>query len=273
MARIHHIVTGELEMGLTTALLNGGITPAIDTELMRPFGYRNDIARRDGTLVEGMWAPIPVWLIEEEDRLILVDTGLGDIDEIAAINHRRGPDFAGRKLAQHDLVAGLASHGVTPGDIDLVLLTHLHFDHVGNNQLLPKARFVAQRAELSYALCPPPFSLMYWPEYAHKMASVLDRVEPIDGDRSISRDVRVVRIGGHSPGCMVVVVETELGRVCLTSDVMYSYRNLEHRWPTGIYWSLPELLTGYDRILGLADVVVPEHDWEFREHFPSGTIG
>jgi glyoxylase-like metal-dependent hydrolase (beta-lactamase superfamily II) len=273
MARIHHIVTGELEMSLTTALLNGGITPTIAPESMRPFGYRSDIARRDGSLVEGMWAPIPVWLIEEAGRLILVDTGLGDIHEIASINHRRGPDFAGRKLEQHDLVDGLARHGVTPQDIDLVLLTHLHFDHVGNNQLFPRARFIAQRVELSYALCPPPFSLMYWPEYAHKTRDVLDRVEPIDGDRPISRDVKVVRIGGHSPGCMVVVVETEVGRVCLTSDVMYSYRNLQHDWPTGIYWSLPELLAGYSRIRELADVVVPEHDWEFLEHFPDGTIG
>ncbi|MFN8518663.1 MAG: N-acyl homoserine lactonase family protein [Chloroflexota bacterium] len=273
MARIHHIVTGELEMSLGTALLNGAITPDIPRDRTLPLGYGEAIPRRDGTTVEGFWVPIPAWLIEQDDRLILVDTGLGDLGAILAANHLHGPDFAGRKRPEHDLTAGLARHGVTPADIDLVLLTHLHFDHVGNNELFPRARFLTQRDEISYAVSPPPFSLMYWPEYAHKVRDVLDRVEPIDGDRAITDQVRVLRIGGHSPGCMVVVVETDAGRVCLASDVMYTYRNVELDWPIGVYWDLRELLAGHARIRESADVIVPGHDWEFLDHFPTGTIG
>lgn len=273
MARIHQIVTGELEMSLGTALLNCAITPAIPRERTLPFGYGEAIPRRDGTTVEGFWVPVPAWLIEEGDRRILVDTGLGDLDEVLSLNHLHGPDFSGRRRPEHDLVAGLAEHGVSPADIDLVIITHLHFDHVGNNHLFPNARFVVQRAELSYALCPPPFSLMYWPEYSHKVRDVLDRIEPIDGDRRLSRDIGLLRVGGHSPGCMVVVVETALGRVCLASDTMYTYRNLELDWPTGVYWDLHELLAGYARIREAAEVIVPGHDWQFRERFPDGTIG
>ncbi len=47
---------------------------------------------------------------------------------------------------------------------------------------------------------------------------------------------------------MVVIVETAIGSVCLTSDVMYNYRNLELNWPMGSFWNLPELLRGYDRL-------------------------
>lgn len=72
---------------------------------------------------------------------------------------------------------------------------------------------------------------------------------------------------------MVVIVETAIGQVCLTSDVMYNYRNLELNWPMGSYWDLPELLRGYDRLKAISDVIVPEHDWQIREEFPSGVIG
>jgi hypothetical protein len=54
---------------------------------------------------------------------------------------------------------------------------------------------------------------------------------------------------------------------------MYNYRNLELNWPMGSFWDIRELMRGYDRLRREADVIVPEHDWEFYEHFPTGTIG
>jgi glyoxylase-like metal-dependent hydrolase (beta-lactamase superfamily II) len=115
--------------------------------------------------------------------------------------------------------------------------------------------------------------MFYYPEYAHKITSVLDRVTLIDGDVQVDKNVRLVKIGGHTPGCMVVMIDTAIGRVCLTSDVMYNYRNLELNWPMGSFWDIRELMRGYDRLRIEADVIVPEHDWEFYEHFPTGTIG
>lgn len=115
--------------------------------------------------------------------------------------------------------------------------------------------------------------MFYYPEYACKVTSILDRLELIDGDRRIDPSVRLIKIGGHTPGCMVVVVDTDIGRVCLTSDVMYNYRNLELNWPMGSYWDIQDLMRGYDRLHLEADIIVPEHDWQFLEEFPSGTIG
>ena len=107
----------------------------------------------------------------------------------------------------------------------------------------------------------------------HKIDAVRARTTGIDGDAQIADGVRLVKIGGHTPGCLVVMVETALGTVCLTSDVMYNYRNLELNWPMGSFWNLPELMRGYDRIRAEADLIVPEHDWQFRELFPDGRIG
>ncbi|AUH39945.1 N-acyl homoserine lactonase family protein [Streptomyces sp. CMB-StM0423] len=270
---IHHIVTGELESSLSVSLLNSGAHPDLDRESVLPYGYRHDIRRRDGSLHEGVMVPVPVWLIEGADRTILIDTGLGDLDEVSAMQSRYGVGFvAERRGSQQDIVAGLARHGVRPEDVDVVVLTHLHFDHIGNNELFPRATFVVQRDELPQGIAPPQFCMFYYPEYSYKVTDVRDRLRVIDGDVELADGIRLVKIGGHTPGCMVVMVETESGTVCLTSDVMYNYRNLELNWPMGSFWDLAQLMRGYDRLHREADIIVPEHDWQFTEHFPKGTI-
>lgn len=271
--KIHHIVTGELESSLPVSLLNSGAHPDVPYERRLPFGYRHDIVRRDGSVHEGVMVPVPVWLIEGADRKILIDTGLGDIDEVSEMQSRYGVDFVASRSEDQDLVAGLAKHGVRPEDIDLVVLTHLHFDHVGNNELFPNARFVVQKAELPQAEEPPHFCMFYYPEYSYKIDAVRDRLDVIDGDVDIDPAVRLVKIGGHTPGSMVVMVKTDAGTVCLTSDVMYNYRNLELNWPMGSFWDLPELIDGYERLHREADIIIPEHDWQFLQEHPSGTIG
>lgn len=271
--KIHHIVTGELESSLSVSILNSGAHPDIPVEDRKPFGYRYDIERRDGTITEGVMVPVPVWLLEGTEKTILIDTGLGDIDEVSKMQSRYGVDFVASRKPAQDLVAGLRRHGVEPEDIDLVVLTHLHFDHIGNNEFFPNAEFIVQRDELPQATEPPHFCMFYYPEYAYKIEMVRDRLTVIDGDLTIDPAVRLVKIGGHTPGCMVVMVETTLGTVCLTSDVMYNYKNLELNWPMGSFWDLPDLMAGYDRLRREADVIVPAHDWKFLEEFPSGTIG
>ncbi|MCG2623025.1 N-acyl homoserine lactonase family protein [Arthrobacter sp. I2-34] len=271
--KIQHIVTGELESSLPVSLLNAGAHPDLPVEERRPFGWRTDIRRRNGDITEGVMVPVPVWLIQGTDQVILVDTGLGDIDEVSEMQSRYGVDFVASRSDGQDLVQGLSRHGVTPEDVDTVILTHLHFDHVGNNELFPNATFIVQKDELPQAEEPPSFCMFYYPEYSYKIDAVRDRLQIVDGDHRINNSVRLVKIGGHTPGCMVVMVETDAGTVCLTSDVMYNYRNLELNWPMGSFWDLPELMNGYDRIRKEADIIIPEHDWKFRELYPTGEIG
>ena len=271
--KIHHIVTGELESSLAVSLLNSGAHPDIPREDRLPFGFRTDIVRRDGSINEGVMVPVPVWLIEGAEKTILIDTGLGDIDEISDMQSRYGVDFVATRTTDQDLVAGLARFGVAPEDVDIVVLTHLHFDHVGNNELFPNARFIVQKDELPQAQHPPHFCMFYYPEYSYKIDAVADRLDVIDGDFDLAPGVRLVKIGGHTPGCMVVMVTTDVGVVCLTSDVMYNYKNLELNWPMGSFWDLPDLIAGYDRLHREADIIVPEHDWKFLEVHRTGTIG
>jgi glyoxylase-like metal-dependent hydrolase (beta-lactamase superfamily II) len=272
--RIHCIVTAELESTIEGSLLNGGVSPDIPRERVLPFGWREDLKRRDGQVVAGVMVPAPVWLIEGSDRVILVDTGVGDVDEVDRLHSRHGSiRWIVERNEGQDLVAGLARHGVRPEDVEIVVLSHLHFDHVGNNELFTRARFIVQRDELTLALAPPKFSMFYYPEYRYKMTAILDRVEAIDGDVDIAADVRLLRIGGHTPGCQATLVKTTAGVVCLTSDTMYNYRNIELDWPVGSYWDLPELVRGMARMRHEADILVPQHDWQFWVEHPGGTVG
>jgi len=186
---------------------------------------------------------------------------------------RYGVNVLTTKTEEEDLKVGLARHGLKPEDIEVVVLTHLHFDHVGNNEMFPNAKFVVQKDELPQGLTPPSFCMYYYPEYAYKIKDVQDRLTIIDGDYELDDRVKLVKIGGHTPGCQVVMVETGEGTVCLTSDIMYNYRNLELNWPTGSWWNIQELMAGYDRIRREADIIIPEHDWKFLSLYPSGTVG
>lgn len=271
--KIHQIVTGELENTLAGHLLNSGNHPHIKPEAVLPYGFTRDRVLHDGTQAPGGMVPIPVWLLEGTEQTILVDTGLGDLEEIMTLMSTYGVDMLATRGPDQDIVAGLAAHGVRPEDVDIVVLSHLHFDHVGNNHLFPNATFVVQREEVPQGLTPPPYNQFAYAEYSHHIADVRDRIRMVDGDTELEPGVKLVKIGGHTPGTMVVVVTTDLGRVCLAGDIMYNYRNLELNWPTGSFWDLRDLMAGYDRLRVEADIIIPGHDWQFRQEFPSGTVG
>lgn len=271
--RIHHIVTGELESSLAVSLLNGAAYPGRTLEERLPYGFRHDLERRDGTVVSGVMVPVPVWYVEGAHRKILIDTGLGDCDEVARVQSAYGVDFICERKPDQDLAAGLRQIGVDPKEIDIVVLTHLHFDHCGNNELFENATFVVQRDELGVAVAPPAYGGFYYRELARYFDPIRTRIEAIEGDVELERGVRLAKIGGHSPGCMVTYIDTALGTVALTSDVMYNYKNLELNWPMGAFWNLQELMNGYARIRREADVIVPNHDWKVRQFYPDAVIG
>lgn len=271
--RIHQIVTGELESSLPVDLLGGGVSPSLSREDVMPIGYREDLPRRDGSVAAGSMVPVPVWVIEGTSQVTLIDTGLGPIDEVEAMQLRYGIEFVASRSADQDLLDGLGRHGIRPEDVERIVLTHLHFDHVGGVNLFPNARFVVQKDELPQGLAPPPWATFYYPEDAKRLAAVVDRFDVIDGDFVLERGLRLIKLGGHTPGQMATLVETAAGTVCLASDAAYNYRNLELNWPNGSFWDLEGVIRGYARMRTEADIIVPNHDWRFRERFPDGTIG
>jgi N-acyl homoserine lactone hydrolase len=166
----------------------------------------------------------PVWsaLIRTPEGNILFDTGLHPV-------HVERPDatFGAQKTmrvamaAEDRVVDRLAALGVKPEDVAIVVNSHLHFDHAGNNGAFPRATFIVQADHLAFAKGKPNFPGVYWdiPELTYL---------PANGRTRVARGVEVVPTPGHAPGHQSLVLDLpETGRVVLCGDAAFTRENLE----------------------------------------------
>lgn len=165
----------------------------------------------------------PVWsaLLRTPEGNILFDTGLHPV-HVARPEATFGPNPSMTIVmeAQDGVVARLASVGVKPDDIAIVVNSHLHFDHAGNNGAFPKATFIVQGDHLAYAKGRPNFPGIYWdiPELTYV---------PAAGRAKVAKGIEVVPTPGHAPGHQSLVVDlAETGRVVLTGDAAFTRENL-----------------------------------------------
>jgi glyoxylase-like metal-dependent hydrolase (beta-lactamase superfamily II) len=207
-----------------------------------------------------------VWLIRGGGRDILVDTGF-NAEEATLRN---------RKLTLNPVDA-LERFGVKADSIKDIIVSHLHYDHAGNLDRFPSARFHLQDREMSYAtgrcmcngMLRHPFSI----EHVTLMVRHVygERVSFHSGDGEIAPGVTVHRVGGHSDGLQVVRVETERGPVVLASDAAHYYANLQRRSPFPIVYNVGDMAQGWDiveRLAGHPDRFIPGHDPIVSEIYP-----
>ncbi len=152
---------------------------------------------------------------------ILVDTGVGWPTEL----------LKEWKIVNRHVADALAEHGLSPVDVKLVINSHLHFDHCGQNAVFKHAPFYVQRAELARARRQEK-TTAEWFDFAGA------RFELLDGDAEIVPGVRVVSTPGHTVGHQSVVVESEGGKAVMIGDAAYTseiYSQAENadlsRWP------------------------------------------
>lgn len=269
---IQRMNTGWLESEPATSLMSAGKHPEVPGGQIRSYGWRDDIRRPDGSIVSGTMVPAPAWYLESFGKRILIDTGTGNADEIIRVQQRYGINLANVTAPGEHILAHLDRIGVRPEQIDIVIHTHLHFDHVGGDDLFPNATFLVHQAELPWALCPPPYGVYYYREFGDKVRRALDQIAVIAGDYHVTPDVRIVFTGGHSPGHCVVFIDTPAGRAVVAGDAVYNYRNLEYEWPQGPLFDVAATLQSM-QILKTAELILLNHDPLFDELFPTGVVG
>ena len=222
-----------------------------------------------------VWVAIP--LGEDGERLIggkpvVIDTGFGE----EAANRR------GRKmLASPDKT--LAQIGVDAAAVEDVIITHLHYDHVGNWMLFPKARFHLQDAEMQFAtgrhMRHGAFRMAYEVEEVVAMVrqNHAGRMVFHDGDEELAPGLSVHLIGGHTMGIQCVRVMTRNGPLVLASDTSHYYWGIEKRELFHIVFNVADMLTGYEKLEQLAggerSMVVPGHDAEVFKRYPVSKPG
>jgi glyoxylase-like metal-dependent hydrolase (beta-lactamase superfamily II) len=213
--------------------------------------------RNIGTQMDG---PVLAWYLEGNGHRILIDTGGHDPAE-----GELHPPYS-RTPEQHP-VARLAALGVRPEEIDLLILTHLHWDHASNLHLFPSARVLVQRDELRYAVAP--LAPHRWAYESHPpLALTADRFEVLVGDAEVIEGVSVHLTPGHTPGLQGVAVRTAGAVYFIASDnvplsEMWNARatyGVPH-WPNAIHVDLEAYFSSLRRIESLGDVVLPSHDW------------
>lgn len=206
--KVHVLSTGVMETDLTWLLLKGGRT-------IRDRYHKNDPV---------VWGKCPTHavLIEHPEGLILWDTGVprdwedrwaptGFHDFFPVNEPIDGPGYLDTSLAQLDL---------TPDDIDILVLSHLHFDHAANAKMFtnPKTRIIANDKEIEGAL-----AIQGYSAGAHIVSDYKGlNFEPVSGDVEIVPGVSVLETPGHSWGTMSLKIDLENeGTKIFTSDAVY----------------------------------------------------
>jgi glyoxylase-like metal-dependent hydrolase (beta-lactamase superfamily II) len=143
------------------------------------------------------WVPVNSALFRAGDTTVLVDTGAGPKPRAFM------PDGEARLL---DLL--------TPEDVDVVVHTHLHIDHVGWTGAFPNARYVVHEDDWAYFMSD--VSLAERPHLRQKVAPLADRFERATGEAEIAPGVRVQPAPGRTPGHLIV----RAGRFAAIGDLV-----------------------------------------------------
>jgi glyoxylase-like metal-dependent hydrolase (beta-lactamase superfamily II) len=206
------------------------------------------------------------WILRSDDETILVDTGFH-------------PD-AGSRRGRTTLIApaeAMARLGIGAETVSRVLLTHLHYDHTGNLDVLPDAELLVPAVELDFWLSPMGrrgqfAGLVETGELERVRAAEAEgRVRRLIGGEEIATDVHAVHLGGHSPGQMALAILGEGPPVILASDAAHFYDELDNERPFAVIADLAEMYEAYDTLRELAGAeghIVPGHDPGLMERYP-----
>ncbi|MCX5908389.1 MAG: N-acyl homoserine lactonase family protein, partial [Deltaproteobacteria bacterium] len=178
--------------------------------------------------------------------------------------------YHGYNLSRYQSVEeGLKKVGLHPDEIDIVICTHLHWDHCFNNDQFKNARIIVQRDEIRYAVTPLPMHALYYESQLIKMRppwlKAIERIELIEGDREICPGVTVIKIPGHTPGFQGVNVKTAKGNYFIAGDFCPLFENwvgsptLKHI-VSPIHLNLEDYFASFAMVEEIADFVLPGHD-------------
>lgn len=199
-----------------------------------------------------------LWVVRNDERVVLVDTGFS-----ADAAARRG------KTVHLPPASAYEALGVDTSAPHTLVVTHCHYDHIGNLDLFPASSIVMSWREREFWDSPAAgrYLIGYYTEEADlaalRRADVEGRVRTFADRTDVAPGIEVVEVGGHTPGQLVLVVQTAQGRVLLASDAVHFRRELDDDMPFAAVTDLPGLYHGLEVVRRYRDDgvrVVTGHD-------------
>jgi glyoxylase-like metal-dependent hydrolase (beta-lactamase superfamily II) len=186
-------------------------------------------------------------LVETPEQLVLINTGGGN-KESEKFLQIYGIENAGTPTRLEDAIRDA---GFSPDDVELVINTHLHFDHAGGNTLVdeggevrlafPRARYLVQRGEWEFA---------HWNNERVRASYLPDNFDPVEragrfdfveGEREVLPGIRVLPTPGHTPHHQSVVITSGGETACFLADLIPTASHLPLPWIMG--YDLEPLVT------------------------------
>ena len=212
-----------------------------------------------------------VWAIVGRSRVFVVDTGFSaDMAKQRGREHIRNP------------VDGLKLLGIDPAAVEDVIVTHMHYDHIGTDEPFRNARYHLQDREMAYATGRHMRhdALRHSFEEADVVAMIrrlyAKRLVFHEGDATLAPGVTTHLIGGHTMGLQCVRVESARGPIVLASDAAHLYANMERALPYPIVFNVADMMAGHQTLLRLAgsmDRIIPGHDPLVMARYPVAKPG
>ena len=207
-----------------------------------------------------------LWVVRGAGRVWVVDTGAATV-----VSDRLGHSTL------FEPADGLRRLGIEPSEVTDVIITHCHYDHVGNLDAFPQAVFHIQDAEMLTVTgrdVTHPALKMYGRRNTLSLVGLNydGRVRFYDGDGSFAPGLDYLLIGGHSRGQIALEVTTARGPVIVASDAVHLYEEMELERPFRVFYDLRGMLEGYRLLRARAvsrDHLIPGHDPEVTARFPA----
>lgn len=208
-----------------------------------------------------------VWAAIGPERSFVIDTGF--TREMAEQRKR---------IYLRDPSEALSLIGLDAATVDTVILTHLHYDHVGTFHKFPKAEFHVQEDEVHYATG----RYMRYPQLSHPyepsdiagmvLLNFEQRVRQHTGKVELAPGIELHPVGGHTAGLQFVRVRTQRGWVVLASDATHYYANMDQGRPFTAAFHVGKMHEAFDALHAAADSrdhIVAGHDPLVMKLYPA----
>jgi glyoxylase-like metal-dependent hydrolase (beta-lactamase superfamily II) len=207
------------------------------------------------------------WVLRRGAETILVDTGFDPL-----VGAARG------RTCLVPPVDALSRLGLDLTAVSTIVVTHFHYDHIGNLDAFPDARLIVPEAELEFWTSPLATRFQFGSHVEPREIALVEdahvegRVRTTSGTEEILDGITAIEVGGHSAGQQLTVVEAIAGRVVLASDAVHFAEELERQRPFAVMHDLERMYAAYDTLDELAAtgaIIVPGHDPGVAHDYPT----